>query len=374
MIVKGVDIAEPVLTGALAALGPAPFGLRDLSTALEAAGVDPANSYDAAKRLLQRERKARTLIHDQTSGLWSAAGSGQAGVAPPPSSPPNAPDASPPGPPPFSTASTLGPAPTLPLHPGAASSSRPTPRSKPAARLKDARDFRERARDAMAHLACFAAVGALALINASFAWEISETAAFRVAFVSGLMASDLMRPLLVARGLFEMARGQARRGALAMATAFLLAPVSVFSSTAVISAALHLGAEEIDREAAAEQTRAALRAEHERLKLQAAQAWTAWKAECDRGGCGPKASEREATARALEAEARDRLTELIALPAAGAEGPSSFLSRTVKAYRDLGLFDGGTEAALPLLLALTLEIAALFGPGLLLGERRPPAP
>lgn len=341
MIVNGIDIPETILTNALATLGPAPFGLRDLQTVLEADGVDVTLSYDAVKRVLQRERKAGTLIHDQATGMWSAP-----------------PVAAPAGPLPTGTTGK-----TLPLPPAHAGPAPALPKA-PGMPLPDILVM------ALAYFACMAAVFALALINASFAWEVAETDAFRLAFVTGLMASDLMRPLLVARGLWELTRKRYARGCAAMLVAFSLSPVSVLSSTVVISAALHLGAEEIVQDGIATETHAVLQRDYERAKLLADQAWATWKAECDRGGCGPLAAEREATARKLEDEARARLDQMMFATSTVTDAPSSFLSRTVKAYRDLGLFEEGTEAILPLLLALTLEIAAIFGPGLLLANRR----
>lgn len=354
MIVNGIDIPEATLASALAALGTSPFALRDLQTALETSGVETALSYDAAKRVLQRERKAGTLIHDQTTGMWSA---------PAPATAP----ATAPVPPP---SSSPGNGQTIPLAPTNAGNvgNPPTPQKSTATAPLPLPDLLAMV---LTYLACISAVFALALINASFAWEVAETDAFRFAFVTGLMASDIMRPLLVARGLWEITRKRFTHGLVALLVAFSLSPVSVLSSTAVISAALHLGAEEIEQDSVVAQTQTALQGEYERAKLLADQAWAVWKAECDRGGCGPEAAKREATAKALEAEAKARLDAMLVMSGdTGSDGPSSFLSRTVKAYKGLGLFEEGTEAILPLLLALTLEIAAIFGPGLLLANRK----
>jgi hypothetical protein len=51
-------------------------------------------------------------------------------------------------------------------------------------------------------------------------------------------------------------------------------------------------------------------------------------------------------------------------------GKSSFVSRSVTAFKRLQIYGKGRELLIPILLALTLEIAALFGPGLLLGTVR----
>jgi len=53
------------------------------------------------------------------------------------------------------------------------------------------------------------------------------------------------------------------------------------------------------------------------------------------------------------------------------QGNSALLARLVTTFEGLGLFGAGHQILLPLLLAISLEIAALFGPALLLGHRNP---
>ena len=96
----------------------------------------------------------------------------------------------------------------------------------------------------IAYLACVAAILALVAINASFAWNLGEEDGFRYPLVMGLMACDLIRPLLIARGLTDFARWHVVRGSLAFIIALSLAPLSILSSTSVISASLFLGVEQ----------------------------------------------------------------------------------------------------------------------------------
>ena len=178
----------------------------------------------------------------------------------------------------------------------------------------------------------------------------------------------LMRPLLVARGLYEIDRHRALRGSAAILVAVSLAPVSVLSSTSVIGATLHLGVEENDQAAARAASLAALRPEHDRLKALGAELWQAYRDECARGGCGKIAAGVKEKAEAADAEAAKVLAEIVALTGRGNE-TSAFIARTVKSFEDLNLFGPDRTMLIPLLLALTLEVAALFGPGFLLARR-----
>lgn len=62
------------------------------------------------------------------------------------------------------------------------------------------------------------------------------------------------------------------------------------------------------------------------------------------------------------------LDRIIAL-ADAEQGNSALLARMVATFEGLGLFGKGRQILLPLLLAISLEIAALFGPALLLGRK-----
>jgi hypothetical protein len=216
--------------------------------------------------------------------------------------------------------------------------------------------------------ACFSIIAALVAINASFAWELGEQPALRWAFVAGLMASDLLRPLLIARGLWDFSRWRLGRGTLAFLIAFALAPVSLLSTTTVISASLYLGEEQNQQTASQNDTRQLLVPRQVRLQAEADQLWLDWEAECQRGGCGHLAAKIEAEAKATEQAAQDLLAQIISLTEAGNQD-SAFIARSVKAFAALNLFGQDRAMLIPLLLALTLEIAARFGPALLLGRR-----
>jgi len=220
----------------------------------------------------------------------------------------------------------------------------------------------------LSFLVCAAAVMALVAINASFAWALGESEAFRIAFVAGLTASDLMRPLLITRGLLDLSRRRVVRGSAAICVALMLAPVSILSSTSVISATLLLGAEENADAANREATLSALRPAYNSRLEEVERARAAWKEECSRGGCGPVASKLEAAAEAIEEDQRAMLSQITTLTT-DASGKSGFIARTVASFEAAGLFGPDRRLLVPLLLALTLEMAALFGPGLLLGRR-----
>lgn len=345
MIVNGINIPDPLLRDVLARFGAVGFALRDLQAELENRGISGEASYEAAKRLLQRERKAGTFLHDAATGEWKTADA--IAIPPMPSSP----------------VEQSEPTRTIPLElikePGTAT----------IATAESGISTQDKLWTAAAFIACLAAVLALALINASFAWQVAETESFRVAFVLGLAASDLMRPLLIARGLWEVEQRRFLRAIAAFAVALCLAPVSIISSTAVVSSALHLGAEENTERQEQDVVRMTLRAEYNRLTELSEKAWGAWENECSRGGCGNIALELEATAKELEVEARKRFDALMDASESANE-QSSFLSRTATAFQRVGLFGGVAIVGIPLLIALSLEIAALFGPGILLTRRR----
>ena len=339
--VQGVDFSHQAITMALAGC-PEPFRRADFERALAAEvphGL-PVTT-EIAKRILQALRRKGAIRYDNKAQVW------RKGV----------PAALPEG----ALASGLMPIQTLPLAPsGAPSGNKAT---KPSTILAVG------LRDGLSWLSCGAIVLALITINAGFAWELAENETFRVAFVAGLMACDLMRPLLVARGLFEIGAKRIARGCAAILSALSLAPLSVLSSTSVIGASLHLGVEANTQGEAEAQSLKALRADHQRLLARAARLWRDHEAECARGGCGPIAAGIRAKAEAADEAASQALSRVTALTVQGQER-SAFIARTVKSFEDLRLFGPGQTMLIPLLLALTLEVAALFGPGLLLSRRR----
>ncbi len=89
---------------------------------------------------------------------------------------------------------------------------------------------------------------------------------------------------------------------------------------------------------------------------------------CARGGCGPVASDLEAQFQLTVADAQKVLDQVVSLTEAD-EGNSELLARMVTTFESLGLFGAGRQILLPLFLAISLELGALFGPALLLRRR-----
>ncbi len=219
-------------------------------------------------------------------------------------------------------------------------------------------------------VACLGLIGALITLNASFAWELGREAdQFRAAFVVGLMALDLMRPFLVAAGFVLMERGRISKAILGFGVAFLLSPVSVLASTAILSSSFLLGAEMNADETLQTSTLKTLRGEHTRRLAEAERLQDAWRGECARGGCGPLAADIEAEFLSAQANAQAVLERIVVLTEA-TNGASDLLARLVITFERLGIFGQGREIVLPLLLALSLELGALFGPAFLLNRRR----
>ncbi|SNZ20084.1 hypothetical protein [Cohaesibacter gelatinilyticus] len=208
-------------------------------------------------------------------------------------------------------------------------------------------------------------VGALMIINAGFAWNLTEDSTFRLAFTIGFMGLDGLRPMLMALALSRSIRASRPARILALFIALGLAPASVISSMSVISSALILGTETQIDQSVRQRQLVRLQAELERLESRASQTWAQHVRECDRGGCGVIAEKLKEEAQDLEVrikEVRGQLSKLeTSRPA------STFASRTVKTLQAFGLHGYDTEWLMPVFLALTLEIAALFGPALLLG-------
>ena len=211
-------------------------------------------------------------------------------------------------------------------------------------------------------------VGALMIINAGFAWNLAGASIFRLAFTIGFMGLDGLRPLLMALALGSACMSRPVR-ALALIIALGLAPASVISSTSVISSALILGTEAQTEQAGIQRQLASLHAQLERLESRVSQVWNDYRDECDRGGCGEVANGLKADALDMEAQikaVRDQLGRL----ETNREG-STFASRTIETLQFFGLHGKDLKWLMPVFLALTLEIAALFGPALLLGIQRP---
>ena len=205
-------------------------------------------------------------------------------------------------------------------------------------------------------------------INAGFAWNLTSDPAFRLAFTIGFMGIDGLRPMLIARALGVWGDLTYFARALAVIIALGLAPASVVSSASVISSALLLGSFSLE-EADMQMTQIdSLKIELTRLESRASQTWSQHVLECDRGGCGVIADELKQEAQDLEAQIRKVREQLSQLETN--RPASTFASRTVETLQAFGLHGEDTEWFMPVFLALTLEIAALFGPALVLGCRR----
>lgn len=332
--IKGVDVSGLQLLAALKSLPATGFSKAEFADAVTQAGLPEAQDGDLVRRVMQFLKRKGLIDFSDADASWNLTPLGQMQL----------------------------PGQTLPLLPvdAAPEPAQNSPRFWAG--------LPELALSVLIYLACAAIIAALVAINANFAWELGEDTTLRWAFVAGLMASDLLRPLLIARGLWDFSRWRLGREILAFLVAFALAPVSILSSTTVISASLFLGEEQNQQAAAQNDTRQLLIRRQTRLQAEADQLWLDWEAECQRGGCGHLADKIEAEAKVVEQAAKDQLTRIINLTEAGNQR-SAFIARAVKAFTELKLFGEGRNLLIPLLLALTLEIAALFGPALLLGRR-----
>jgi hypothetical protein len=68
-------------------------------------------------------------------------------------------------------------------------------------------------------------------------------------------------------------------------------------------------------------------------------------------------------------DAQDVLDRIVSLTEVES-GNSELLARMVTTFESLGLFGAGRQILLPLFLAISLELGALFGPALLLRRRK----
>lgn len=334
--IKGITIPQAVVETALITLPQTGYSKTEFATALTQGGLPEANDGDLVRRLMQFLKRQGVIDYNDANALWSLTDLGRMRL-------------------PHQTLPLLNTpkAAVLPIHP-------PTLWDT----ISDLFQF------SLRHLACLGIIAALISLNASFAWELGgEAPQFRAAFVFALMALDLMRPFLMAAGFSYFGRGKAFLAGVAISVALLLSPVSILSSTAILSASFLLGAEMNSDAATQSETRVALQAEHARLLDRAAHDEAAWRLECARGGCGPLAADLEQQFQTTIAQAKSALDQIVQMSDAE-QGKSALLARMVTTFEGLGLFGAGRQILLPLLLAISLEIAALFGPVLLLGRRR----
>lgn len=334
--IKGVTVPDTLLVTTFEALSPS-FLKADFAQALDRAGLAEAADGDLVRRLMQSLKRQGLMAFAEDLGTWSLTPLGLMRL----------------------------PTRTLPLT--------PIDTGLPSVPVVDAHQAvnpaAETARLVFSALACLALLGALIGLNASFAWELGrEARQFQVLIMAGLMAIDMMRPGFVLMGFYLLSQGQKLPGTVAIAIALTLSPVSVLSTTSILSASLLLGSELNQDAQVIEETRQALRAEHARLLERAAQDEAAWRQECARGGCGRIARELETAFQQTVAEAQAVLDQIVAL-SDNVQGTSELLSRLVTTFEGLGLFGSGRQLLLPLFLAISLELGALFGPALLLRRR-----
>ena len=335
--VLGVSIAHHDVEAALAGVTGA-FSRAEFAVALDAVVTAPVTS-DIAHRVLQTLKRKKVITFDKTAQLWRK-------VAQPLALP---------------GAMPAEPLKTLPLLEATS--------APPILRQTSVPKWQAATGTLLQFIACIGLISALITLNASFAWELGrEAEQFRAAFVVGLMALDLMRPFLVAAGFALISRGRIDKALLGFAVAFLLSPVSVLSSTAILSSSFLLGAEMNADEALQTATLESLRGEHTRRLAEAERLNDAWHTECDRGGCGPLAAELEAEFLTAQTAAQTVLDRIVRLTEAS-NGASDLLARLVITFERLGIFGQGREILLPLFLALSLELGALFGPAFLLARR-----
>lgn len=339
--IKGITIGETALVTALSGL-PQTFSKSDFAQVLDQAGIPATADGDLVRRIMQYLKRQGMISFDDASGTWSVTVLG----------------------------AMRAPRKTLPLSSTTSGQGLVLTKHTATASGPDPIDPRmERLRLLVSGLACLVLIGALVGLNASFAWEVGrERLQFQLLITAGVMALDLMRPGFVLIGLYLFSKARWLLGTASLSIALVLSPLSVLSTSSIVSTAFLLG-DEFNRDAVVqEETRQALQGEHDRLLTRADEARAAWEAECARGGCGPIASQLELEYRAIVDEAQAVLDQILALNEA-VQTQSELISRLVTTFEQLGLFGSGRQIWLPLFLAISLEIGALFGPALLLQRR-----
>jgi len=156
------------------------------------------------------------------------------------------------------------------------------------------------------------------------------------------------------------------RAACGPATGFMV--VLALSPISVLSSSFLLGVEMNSDDAVQATTLESPRAEHARRLAEVERVQAAWRAECARGGCGQIAADLEQEFTDVSAEAQAILDRIVALTA-DSQGSSELLVRIVTTFGSLGLLGAERQMLLPFFLVLSLELAALFGPALLLQRR-----
>lgn len=337
IVIAGNRLSDTQQTEALKAMPSSGFSKTEFGKALVRQGYSAAKDGDIVRRVMQHLKQSGLIDYDPQNQIWNLSALGQLQF----------------------------PQKTLPLPTSSKSVFVGRSVNQRPQTLKP-NPWIDRLRLFLSALACGALILALISLNASFAWELGrEAAQFQIALVAGLMALDLMRPFLVAAG-FKLNQQRKRLMAISAFTiALTLSPLSVLSTTAIVSSSFLLGAEMNADEASQLETLKILRSEHAAILKKAEAAQKDWLAECNRGGCGPRAAEIESELTALRVKAQDALERVVALTN-HTNGTSELIARMVTTFQALGLFGENRTYLLPLFLALSLELGALFGPALLL--------
>ncbi len=215
---------------------------------------------------------------------------------------------------------------------------------------------------------CAVTILALAFMNANFVWGFAQSAELRWILSAGFMATDLARPLMVAASLSYLSSVGLRRGWLRGGIGILiplfLMQLSLLASTSVMSGSFQAGQAQLAQAEQRVAQEARLVQQHGQKTIQIETLRERYDEECNRGGCGTIADGIFQELRAAISDADTTLAAIEALPPI--DDGQTLAAHTAKSLAAIGI---GFEVQLfliPLLMALTLELAATFGPALIL--------
>ena len=386
MHVAGTPIPEGLFSDAIAKLRRQGFTLRDFQQALEDKGLDPSISYEAAKRQLQRLKRDGAAFFCSTKGLWHVQRPDQPGSVsdenPVSTSTPSIPkiigrqvtmhsktDLTQPQPLPGNSGKIPESAKSAPGN---------SQNSENSQSIQDSHSSSQKTSTGiwlrvLGFPVCLASIGALAAINATFVWDFVQSDPLRWALLAGFLASDLLRPLLIAASFAHLHHAGVMRGffrfSLGLLVALALSPLSLFSSVSVLSASFQTGEDHILIAVDTIQQRDRLDRQYAQELAQVERLRDLHAEECDRGGCGPIANSIFEKLSDAMVEAEETLESIATLPSSSAEA-SSLTARTVRSLEAAGINATQQRFLIPLFMALTLELAALFGPALILMRGR----
>ena len=213
---------------------------------------------------------------------------------------------------------------------------------------------------------CLLIWGAQIAINVRFAWEVAGADPFfQWTMVTIMAALDLGRPLFMAKGMHVLSRRLRREATLYFTIGFTLASVSFLCSSSMLSASFAQGQLINIRIDKKQETIERLVIDARELRLRAIALQAEADEECAHGGCGPKARKLQKDAEANELQAKDAQDQLDQM-SKQVERPPEMIAGLVHAFENMHLYGDDHKMRLPYLLAFVIELAALFGPGLLL--------